>query len=278
MPESTEYESETPPLDLLTGALCHYTSAQTAFDHILPSQSLRMSPYVRMRDPLENRELGFVSARPTGGDNDEGRLLQMADLIQQVRRGMLLLSFSTDASRGYRRNDEPFMRGWARARMWEQYAENHAGVCIVFKREPLLEAVRAGATDAGKVAAREVSYLPRGFADTDTHTVDLSRFNPFDLPGLARFVIEHQDDLFFVKALDWEGEHEFRIVELPPEARSEQYKVVPFGGPSSIAAVIVGERFPAWQLPGARAVCDRLDVRLLQLDWRAGIPHALDVR
>ena len=201
---------------------------------------------------------------------------QMADLIQQVRRGMLLLSFSVDARRRYTAKHEPFMRGWARARMWEQYAENHAGVCIVFKREPLLTAVAATAVDASRLATGEVNYLPRGFADTETYTVDLSSFSPFDLPGLARFVIEHQADLFFVKALDWEGEHEFRIVELPPEARSDQHKLVPFGGAPSIAAVIVGERFPAWQLPAARVVCDQVGVRLLKLEWRAGIPHPLD--
>ena len=44
--------------------LCHYTRAEAALEHIIPSGNLRMSPYARMRDPLENHELTFSGSLP----------------------------------------------------------------------------------------------------------------------------------------------------------------------------------------------------------------------
>lgn len=48
--------------------LCHYTRADVAFEHILPSQELRMSPYARMRDPFENRYPHLWVPGGIGGD------------------------------------------------------------------------------------------------------------------------------------------------------------------------------------------------------------------
>jgi len=36
--------------------LYHYTRAENALDHILPSGALRLNAYRHMRDPLENKE------------------------------------------------------------------------------------------------------------------------------------------------------------------------------------------------------------------------------
>jgi hypothetical protein len=111
---------------------CHYTSAEAALDHIIPAGRLRMSPYARMRDPLENRELTFVGSLPLDHKPEELVLEELTDLmddatlrIRRIRNRMLLLSFTVDATVGYNDGDEPFMRAWARARMWEQYASNH---------------------------------------------------------------------------------------------------------------------------------------------------------
>jgi hypothetical protein len=39
------------------GLLAHYTDAAAAFEHILPEQRLRMSPYRNMRDPVESQDI-----------------------------------------------------------------------------------------------------------------------------------------------------------------------------------------------------------------------------
>jgi hypothetical protein len=104
----------------------------------------------------------------------------------------------------------------------------------------------------------------------------VTRINPYDIPALARFVIEHQDDLFFVKALDWKGEHEFRVIHSSNEPSDDGYVHVPFRA-RSLRAVIVGERFANWQLPAVRAACDQAGVQLLRIEWRSGLPHPTPV-
>ena len=39
------------------GLLAHYTSAAVAFEDILPTGKLRMSPYKRMKDLAENKDI-----------------------------------------------------------------------------------------------------------------------------------------------------------------------------------------------------------------------------
>jgi hypothetical protein len=114
-------------MDDLADTLCHYTTAEAAFQHIIPYGKLRMSPYVRMHDPLENRELTFGAA---GWDDDAQAKDLMEDVVDRIllyRDQTRLLSFTIDAVSGYTEGDVRFMRAWARARMWEQYASNHAG-------------------------------------------------------------------------------------------------------------------------------------------------------
>jgi hypothetical protein len=45
------------------GRLAHYTRAEVALEHILPSGALRMSPYLLMNDPVENKDLGGSTRR-----------------------------------------------------------------------------------------------------------------------------------------------------------------------------------------------------------------------
>jgi hypothetical protein len=264
----------------LTDTLCHYTKADVAFDHIVPSGELRLSPYARMRDPLENRELNFTTVL-YGSDEDAQEQLQLLrdieDQIEFFRGQIRLVSFTIDATTGYGKYDRPFMRAWARARMWEQYASNHAGVCIAFDRERATNELLARLSERGSTGSGEVEYSPRGFGDTDASTVSLADFREEDdfYDDVARFVVDHEQELFFRKTLDWQSEHEFRITLTADLGSDTEYVSVPYGGAESIGAVILGERFPTWQIPAAKWVCERCGVRLLQLQWLGGQPEPL---
>jgi hypothetical protein len=80
-------------LDDLADTLCHYTTADAAFGHIVPSGELRMSPYARMRDPLENRE------HPTGPTTD--RRLDETQTIKE--KAVALWSISDPCAPGEER-------------------------------------------------------------------------------------------------------------------------------------------------------------------------------
>jgi hypothetical protein len=266
-------------MDDLAGTLCHYTTADAAFEHIIPSGELRMSPYARMRDPLENRELSFAFG--TSGDdaeNDDALMDMVTDAIRQLRDRTLLLSFTIDSKQGYTDDDLPFMRAWARARMWEQYASNHAGVCIAFDREPALDHMTAHLKEVSPAVERgRVIYSPRGFRDTAAATVSLDHFREDFDQSIATFVFSLARDLFRAKTLDWQSEHEYRVTIVTDKTADDGYLFVPFGDASSVRAVILGERFPEWQVPGAKWACEQVGVELHRLQWLAGLPWSLPV-
>jgi Protein of unknown function (DUF2971) len=265
-------------MDDFAGTLCHYTTADAAFGHIIPSGELRLSPYARMRDPLENRELRFAF-RDSGDDpGDEALGALVTDAIRQLRNRTLLLSFTIDARQGYSDDDLPFMRAWARARMWEQYASNHTGVCIAFDRESVLSHVIAHLKEISPaVESSRVHYSPGGFRDTPAATVSLNHFREGLEENIAMFVFSRAGDLFRAKTLDWQSEHEYRVSIVTDTTADDGYLYTPFGGAASVRAVVLGERFPEWQVPAAKWGCDQLGVQLLRLQWRAGAPWPLPV-
>jgi hypothetical protein len=280
-------------VDSLAGTLCHYTTAEVAFQHIIPSGQLRMSPYARMRDPLENRELPFssgewdydASTEPVPDDVEKALAeAAVADaMFAEITKGITrlcdktrLLSFTIDATEGYTERDLPFMRAWARARMWEQYASNHGGVCFAFDYERALRNIASHLHTLGMPNQGAVTYTPRGFRDTQASALQLDQFHADRLPDdIARFVVDHEHDLFFVKTLDWQSEHEFRVTLIPNVQGDDGYVHVPFGDAESVRAVILGERFPEWQIPAAKWVCEQVGVTLLALHWIHGLPWPL---
>ena len=67
--------------------LCHYTRAEAALEHIIPSGNLHMRPYARMRDPLENHELTFSGSLPLDGRPEELLLEELTALMDDARSG-----------------------------------------------------------------------------------------------------------------------------------------------------------------------------------------------
>jgi hypothetical protein len=104
----------------------HYTTADAAFRHILPSGTLRLRPYNTMRDPLEAKEwhLGGV-----GWGEIEQEFFATYSLAQRAKQCSKLLSLSIDTPAAD--EESSFGRGYALASMWELYGDAHAGVCLV---------------------------------------------------------------------------------------------------------------------------------------------------
>lgn len=88
--------------------LCHYTTAEAAFAHIIPSERLRLSPYSKMSDPLENRELAFGGGVWRDDEDAEEKYAPVVEMITRQRDLTRLLSFTVDATEGYDPGDVPF--------------------------------------------------------------------------------------------------------------------------------------------------------------------------
>jgi hypothetical protein len=252
----------------------HYTTREAAFEHILPTGRLRFSRYEHMRDPLENRAWliaagGWGDKTPAQEEEEAAGFFTFNRMADAVRRESRLLSLSVDSPEDLEEPD-PFFRGWARARMWEQYAETHKGACLVFDREALGVAVDTE-IDHLKLPKANRGLVEYESGRSDTPMLDFDRLrgeNPESY--VAQYVAEHFRTLFFMKTLDWEAEHEFRFSIIGPLGDPEPFEVFM---EKALVAVIVGELFPRWQIPGALEACHVAGAQPLRIAWDVGAPR-----
>jgi len=255
--------------------LFHYTTRDAAFEHILPKKQLRFSPYTEMRDPLENKWLfnssyTVPSDMPDDHPDHPERTQEFLECqAARIREIAKVLSLTLDAD-GFEGSAELFGRGWSRARMWEQYAENHAGVCLVFKREVLIERVTESLKSQGLPGPynRRVNYTQRGTGGG--LRLNLNEIGPVDEQFVRELVQRHNDKLFFLKTTDWETEHEYRFVVTAPD---EPYVYADFGD-DVLDAVVIGEELPRWEWPGVVESCREAGAMALRLEWSTGSPRA----
>jgi hypothetical protein len=278
-------------------SFCHYTRAETAFSHIIPTGALMMNPYGRMRDPFENKHpflrslSGFTPSSPDPADpRDHGKaeaamFWEVQNDIARCRDGWVLLSLTRYDDRGGlddRWGASALYRSpWSRPRLWEQYADNHAGVCLVFERDSMIRAFSKSLTP-GESEHGAVDYSLGGLASSDASmalTRDFVNERMTIAEMVRMYVSKHSRDFFFLKSEDWASEWEYRFIYRRFEAEAARDAAQPnfasYG--DSLRAIIVGERFPTWQLPGAMAVADSAGVELRRMTWDVGWPSPREV-
>lgn len=249
--------------------LGHYTTAAAAFVHIIPTGQLRMSPYRLMRDPAENKDFLPAAPAPRNQGKPVQEWLAAGQVLKEARDQVRLMSLTCDVP-DYEPNARVFGCCWARARLWEQYADVHRGVCLVFNRTLLEQALR-DALGEDRVSFGEVDYTPMGVAESAaTYISDVRLMDPATRQqALSDYLTNRRQELFFLKSDDWATEYEFRAVL----ARSDdEYAFADYG--QALVAVVVGERFPKWQVAGAQEICDRAGVLLARARWNNGRPYA----
>jgi len=285
----------------------HYTTADAGLHRIVPGGTLLLNPFNRMRDPIENkdwlRSAGYVGgrshgewgrglrgaaqrlrsyakARPGRGDY-EGPINAVYNAASRLQRFTKVLSFTHDAPPAP--EDlygviwaDAYGRGYARPRMWEQYGENHEGVCLAFDRESLHNALEPVLTLLGPTFPGAIQYSVEHFVRHSrvrslyAHEILKLGEGSYDR-GMRRHVENHIADLFFTKLPDWESEHEYRYVVLSDD---ESRNPAPFG--DSLRAVILGERFPRSGLKNAHNVCTSAGVELGMIRWGPYPPEVFD--
>jgi len=252
----------------------HYTT-RDSFGGILSERKLRLSPYEKMRDPLENQPWNFTFLSGSGPRDDaaliaeaktQDRFKDVAN--KRIKHGCHLLSLTIDAKPRLGSEHELFSRGWARARLWEQYAEKHQGVCLVFDRDQLAKHAGDAAFIRDRSAdlyAGPVSYDDRGLRKPrlDQHAVESE-------PGyLDEYIATHHEALFFRKTLDWETEHEYRFVavsKLEPTSHDAPSLSMDYG--DALTHVIASEHLPRWQRVAVGAACHEVGAEALLIKWK----------
>jgi hypothetical protein len=260
--------------------LCHYTRAETAFAHILPTRQLMLNPYAKMRDPFENRNPALRAAVRRGEltDVDDELFLRIEGEIGRRRDAMRLLSLTRGDVAPGSPTEQLFRCPWARPRMWEQYADNHAGACLIFDQTELLQALRHSLAARGSYWEGTVDYTVAGFGESRAAIVDLNKFHDWSLGDDAGMhVVQNHRDFFFLKTSDWASEFEYRFVFQEAVGMPDE---PPTAAPAFFASyrdalryVAVGENFPEWQLPGASETAREAGVELRRMTWKSGMPY-----
>lgn len=269
----------------------HYTTREAAFEFILPDRELRLSPMAAMRDPLESNPLEFGDIGgegwESGGDPLAEKLARATAAIERMRSKIPMLCLSIDPDPidldpaiGQHPLEATFHRGHSSARMWENYAENHQGVCLLFDRDLLSDAIDRTFSDRPSlgtvaIAQGKVSYSLTGGAKWQRPGLNLTE-DP-SAADLVRYLESQQEMFFFSKTADWASEYEWRFVYFAGDEADEDHHYFDFG--DSLKRVLVGGRFPPWQAAGAIEVCSAYDIVPERLTWeRSGgpIPVPLD--
>jgi hypothetical protein len=252
--------------------LCHYTGRYAALAHVLPMKLLRLSPFELMRDPLEAKDR-YISVNP--GQSWLGAKHSMLEAVHGginarvnavLKQQFKLLSFTQDPDNAANGGEGLFGRGYARPRMWEQYAEGHRGICLLFSYERLIDVVDAQLASQPWSYRGEVRY--RSMTDglrADPQLV-LERLTPDVLDAAAEeLVADLLPDLFFEKFDDYASEQEYRFV-----TRAEQRFVhVQYG--SALRGVVMGAEFPSEELAPLLLQCAEAGAALLRMEWRQGL-------
>jgi Protein of unknown function (DUF2971) len=249
--------------------LAHYTTASTAFEYILPSGELRMSPYRLMRDPVENRGPSFRADVGAFGSSSD-TLWRAVELANEVHQSARLFSLTHDALEFVDGSHDVFGCAWARPRLWEQYADRHRGVCLLFQRARFEDAIASQLNRLGLAYyLGDVSYTAAGYAASVGKTLTDPRIFDSETAQVALFehIHRHRQDFFFLKSDDWRTEHEYRAVIF---GHAADFACVPFA--DSLAAVILGEQFPAWQVEGAVRACVDARTAIKRVRWLGGRP------
>ncbi|UFN44554.1 DUF2971 domain-containing protein [Nocardioides okcheonensis] len=256
--------------------LYHYTNPSTAA-FILESMSIRLGPLTATNDPRENREWWPSMSLEHGEPAlEESEFVGFTRQVDQAMRGSVYLAcFTQDRAAEAEWNGVwNFHRGWARARMWQQYAGDHEGACLIIDRAAWTSAVDRldqPTVDGVRVMQGRVEYEDRALGWENPNGLnylvsDLRRDGGRAVAGQR--IRENAEQLFFRKNTDWMSEQEFRSL------------AIGLDGPAYIsladclAAIVVGERSDATLQSAARSVLS--DPSLLAIcRWHLGAPQAL---
>lgn len=250
--------------------LYHYTSAETALNYIFKTKLLRFGAYTKTNDPKETKSWRFDLG---SNENRDLGLYPMEELsswlTQELKGRTRLLCFSMDKEpiTGVHLTDI-FNRGYCKPRMWAQYAERHAGLCLVFNRQRLTKLIQEQVGNSCLLYSGPVTYVDRGIAKDlwrdQQYTINVDALE-LDGRGLyaGRHLRTHWQRLYFEKMTDWKDECEWRFVAF---ANSESDLYVAYEG--ALDGIVFGEDTPSETIQAVIDATAGHGRRYIGLKWK----------
>lgn len=246
----------------------HYTTRETFLEKIGDTKQIRLSPLRNVNDPRESKEWPVVAS--WGGVDPPHHILHCvrSRLLQMARDNCKVLCMTNDKQQAPtlspRIVKDILHRGFGRLRMWAQYGENHAGVCLVFNRNFLDKTIKRELGGRGSLYKGQVHYEDHMLNEIDAFSPDITGVHDFDhLDDILRKHIDQwYQHLYFCKALDWSTEEESRWVLLSDSNQPEFVSIE-----ESLHAVVLGVDFPEGERSKVEKLCEKLKIHVGWIVW-----------
>ncbi|MGD9980436.1 MAG: DUF2971 domain-containing protein [Hyphomonadaceae bacterium] len=157
--------------------------------------------------------------------------------------------------------------------MWAQYAENHAGACIVLDKRTITSAFEELGGRLGlQVFSGPIRYQNTPVVPNLEIGPFMANMNEVRRYGLEEAVRRHGlrfwRELFLTKNNDWSAEREFRYLLHGSHSGKVFVDVA-----RCIRGVLVGPSFPDRLLERARHHAVEAGIEIARMDWKNGIPQ-----
>jgi len=240
--------------------LYHYTKTTTALEHILYKNKLRLSDRVKSNDPIENMthrttiEEGTddcVSLKPS-------HYMKVFNEIHERMRRLKQVCFCKNDLGDHFKDmfDKPYeFYGCIKPRMWEQYADNYNGVCLIFSKSELLKQLDGNYKSGG------IKYVTYNDLNEKENKIDSSELRESNYETCLEQVKEKIDRFIFHKHKDYKGENEYRIC-------SDSDKVPNINIESALKGIIVSTKNSQFFKEQLCVYGTKLGIDVLRIDWR----------
>lgn len=251
--------------------LFHYTSSQTALEHILYKRQLRLGPFSSTSDPFEYNEIfvgvGIGATSPTEDEHKSRIGHAAAKRLTEEFASYRFLAFCCS-------NDQPGnfdQLGMLKPRMWSQYGANHTGVCLVFSKRKILQTLESL---GHRPHSKRLNYVNFSSGFWSYPAIDVPDGTSLSEDELFRSHRDgYKDKYFFSKHLDYRDEEEFRIIVSMP---GEDFLYFDFQ--DSLQAIVVSDRTGKYQKEQSVRYATEFGVPLLSLGWYFRSPSIFHLR
>lgn len=248
--------------------LFHYTSLINGMS-IASGNSLRFSPITKMNDPLEYLDPKRIF-EGIKTDNFDKIAYEIESALKKRKESLHIISLTQEIDwntpeenvRYQNKHDNLFDKGWARTRMWAQYADKGKGVCLVFDKEKLLKCAESQYN--GVIKTGSVNYTNDFYKIKNDFEIELTS----EKRDFSNYYL--QDDkinYLFTKNEDFRDEQEFRIILIKENNTKAPFKI---SLEDSLLGVIFGIKID-------EEVCANigklLPIEKFKIDWEYGTPN-----
>jgi len=262
--------------------VCHYTKIESAIS-ILKDKRIKFKNLESSDDPRECKQWNFDFI----GSASRICLEQFKEVPNifdnYIKRNSMISCFCgwNDEEMDFSNNAIPFYRqeyyrvGFARSRMWSQYADKHKSVCLVFSKKQLEDEFNATFVNYKKFIGKvQYQYHLENFVKArKIESVNILRHGIYKTLDMQ--LDKYYHEYFFLKLMDYRDEHEHRLVVMVNDGDPIGLSIE-----SSLKSVIWGIDFPSERkrdLFNALSQNCFSSVKKYYLSWQEGRPQLCNI-